>query len=417
MWLREGRVNMEQIGIELEQAVEIILNSVDEMERTQLIFTKEANGRILAEEIYAPFDNPPFHRSPLDGFALRSEDLTGASKAAPKSIQVIDTVYAGGYCNKTVKQGEAVRIMTGAPIPDGADCVIRLEDIEEVPSDEKTCILVDKELKHNENFCFKGEDVKKDTLLLQKGVKLTYIEQGILSSLGFDQIKVYDKLRAAVFATGDELVPPGIELTPGKIYDSNLLMIYARLCEFGITPIIAKHVSDDPVKVAEAIKMSCKSVDFVVTTGGVSVGDKDIFHEVLPILGAKRLFWKVNLKPGTPAMFAIYEGKPMFHLSGNPFAAATTFELLVRPYIAKAGMDESLYTKRKKVILEDDFIKISKGRRFIRGKAEDGKVSVPPAAKHSSGMLASMAGCNCLIDIPAGSDELHKGDEVEILLL
>lgn len=408
---------MEQIGIELEQAVEIILNSVGEMERTQFVFTKEANGRILAEDIYAPFDNPPFHRSPLDGFALRSEDLVGASKRAPKSIQVIDTVYAGGCCNKTVNQGEAVRIMTGAPIPDGADCVIRLEDIKEVLNVEKTFILVDRELTHNENFCFKGEDVKKGTLLLQKGVKLTYIEQGILSSLGIEQIKVYDQLKVAVFATGDELITPGTELKPGKIYDSNLLMIYARLCEFGITPIIANHLSDDPDKVAQAIRESFKNADIVVTTGGVSVGDKDIFHEVLPILGAERLFWKVNIKPGTPAMFAIYEDKPMFHLSGNPFAAATTFELLVRPYIAKASMDETLYTKRRKVVLEDDFIKISKGRRFIRGKEEDGKVSIPPAKWHSSGMLASMAGCNCLIDIPAGSEELHKGDEVEILLL
>ena len=408
---------MEQIGIELEQAVEIILNSGEGMKRTQFVLTKEANGRILAEDIYAPFDNPPFHRSPLDGFALRSEDLVGASKTAPKSIQVIDTVYAGGYCYRTVNQGEAVRIMTGAPIPDGADCVIRLEDIEEVQQNEKAFILVDKELKQYENYCFKGEDVKKGTLLLKRGVKLTYIEQGILSSLGFDQIKVYDKLKVAVFATGDELVAPGTDLKPGKIYDSNLLMIYARLCEFGITPILAKHLSDDPVKAAQAIKDSCISADIVVTTGGVSVGDKDIFHEVLPILGAKRLFWRVNLKPGTPAMFAIYEGKPMFHLSGNPFAAATTFELLVRPYIAKESRDETLYTKVKKVILEDDFIKVSKSRRFIRGKVEDGKVSVPPATRHSSGMLASMTGCNCLIDIPAGSKELHKGCEVTIRLL
>jgi molybdopterin molybdotransferase len=408
---------MEQIGIELEQAVEIILNNGKRMERTQWVLTREANGRILAEDIYASFDNPPFHRSPLDGFALRSEDLVGASKEMPKSIQVIDTVYAGGYCEQTVNKEEAVRIMTGAPIPEGADCVIRLEDIKEGFDEKKTSILVDLELERYENFCFKGEDVKKGTLLLQKGVKLTYIEQGILSSLGIEQVKVYDKLKAAVFATGDELIEPGTELKPGKIYDSNLLMIYSRLCEFGITPVIAKHLSDEPEKVASTIKECSERVDLVITTGGVSVGDKDIFHEVLPTLNAERLFWKVNLKPGTPAMFAIYKGVPMFHLSGNPFAAATTFELLVRPFIARGGRDESLYTMRKKAVLEDDFIKISNGRRFIRGKVEEGKVSIPPAAEHSSGMLASMAGCNCLIDIPAGTMELHKGSMVEILLL
>ncbi|WP_333650633.1 molybdopterin molybdotransferase MoeA [Lacrimispora sp.] len=407
----------ERTGIELEEAVTLILDSLTEPERTELVPAMEANGRILAEDVYAPFDIPPFHRSPLDGFALRSEDLLGASVENPKSIRIIDTVYAGDWCRQKVGQGEGVRIMTGAAIPEGADCIIRLEDVEEGSCREKDAIQVDREMAHNQNFCFQGEDVAKGTPVLYKGIKLTYVEQGILSSLGMEEVKVYHTLKVALFSTGDELILPGTELSPGKIYDSNLFLLYARLCEFGIKPVIAKPLPDRTEDVVKAIRESCEAADLVITTGGVSAGDKDIFHEVLPALGAKRIFWKVNLKPGTPAMFSIYEGTPMFHLSGNPFAAATTFELLVRPFLAKAGRDEGLHINRIRAILDEDFTKGSKGRRFIRGRVKEGKVTIPPSGKHSSGMLASMSGCNCLIDIPAGSGELEKGSEVEVLLL
>ncbi len=407
----------ERIGIELEEAVTLITDSLKVMERTELVPAMEANGRILAEDIYASFDIPPFHRSPLDGFALRSEDLSGASGDNIKSIQIIDTVYAGDWCRMKAGQGEGIRIMTGAAIPEGTDCVIRMEDVEEKVFEGRAFIQVDRELVHNQNICFQGEDVAKGTPVLCKGTKMTYVELGILSSLGMEEIKVYQTLKVALFSTGDELVLPGTSLKPGKIYDSNLFLLYARLCEFGISPVTARTLPDQTEEVVKAIKESSEDADLIITTGGVSAGDKDIFHEVLPVLGAKRIFWKVNLKPGTPAMFSFYEGTPMFHLSGNPFAAATTFELLVRPFLAKAGRDEGLHINRAKAILDKEFTKGSQGRRFIRGKLNAGRVIIPPSGKHSSGMLASMSGCNCLVDIPAGSGKLDKDCEVEVLLL
>lgn len=406
---------MGRVGIELEEAVQIILENGKEMDRTETVTIQEANSRILAEDIVSPIDNPPFDRSPLDGFALRSEDLAGATQTDPKQFVVVDTVYAGGVSKRKLQPKEAIRIMTGAPIPEGADCVIRIEDVKEEAG--QATILVGQELKPFENYCFQGEDVKKGTLILRAGEKLTYVEQGILASLGIDKVKVYEKLKAALFITGDEVVAPGMELRPGKIYDSNCMLLHSRLLELGVTPVVAKYLPDDPSIVANTIDATMKDVDFIVTTGGVSVGDKDIFHEVLPLIGAERLFWRVKLKPGTPAMFAIYKGKPMFHLSGNPFAAATTFELLVRPYIAKVCKDDRLAMLKGKAILKNAFLKASNGRRFLRANVQNGYVELPPVEKHSSGILSSMKGCNCFIDIPAGSSELAPGMEVDILLL
>lgn len=413
-----NHIDMEHIGIELEQAVEIILSNCKEIESTEEISVLQGNGRILAEDIYSHISNPPFDRSPLDGFALCSKDLEGASMTSPIKLVVIDRVYAGEYIDTELKQGQAIRIMTGAPIPKGADCVIRIEDVEEEENVlEYPTILVRKELKHHENYCFKGEDVEKGQLILSSGKKLSFIEQGILASVGIDKIKVYRKAKVAVFVTGNELIMPGDKLTPGKIYDSNLHLLYARLCELGVEPTIAKFLPDDANTTAKALKDSLLEVDFVITTGGVSVGDMDIFHEVITIMGAKRLFWKVKLKPGTPAMFSMYQDKPMFHLSGNPFAAATTFELLVRPYLSKVYHDSTLASCKRVAILNDDFKKRSKARRFLRAKVYNGFVTIPSLGKHSSGILSSMQDCNCLIDIPAGSNMLQKGSQVDILLL
>lgn len=413
---------MDLIGIELEQALDIILENGKETNKVEELSLWETNECVIAEDIFSTINNPPFDKSPLDGFALRSQDLQGASKDNPMKLAVVDTIYAGGYSSKEIEVGQAARIMTGAPMPKGTDCVIRLEDIEEIEAEEGIkkelpYILVGKELKRHENYCFQGEDVKKGSLILSKGEKITYIEQGILASIGLDKVKIYEKPKVALLVTGDELVAPGKNLSKGKIYDSNLTLLYSRLSELGFKPIIADYLSDDPELAAKELKKISETVDVIVTTGGVSVGDKDIFHEVLPIMDAKRLFWRVNLKPGTPAMFSTYQDTVMFNLSGNPFAAITTFELLVRPYLAKASRDKTIVSKRKKAVLGNDFSKASKGRRFIRAKEENGTVTIPEATKHASGILSSMKGCDCLIDIPAGSPKLVKGTEVEIVTL
>lgn len=408
---------MEQIGIELEQAVELILHHGVEQIKTHIIPVMKANGAILAEDIYAPINNPPFDRSPLDGFALRAGDSSHASKKHPVTLRVIDTVYAGGFCDKRLNAGEAVRIMTGAPIPFGADCVIRQEDTGFTPGKSEYTVEIYRELKVHQNYCFLGEDIKKGQMLLKAGTKITYIEQAILSSVGIMQVVVCQKPRVALFVTGDEVVPPGSQLKNGKIYDSNLTLLYNRLKEFQMEPVVAEYLPDQPEIIAEIIKKVSESVDIIITTGGVSVGAKDIFHEVYPMLQLERIFWKVKLKPGTPAMFSMYQGIPMLNLSGNPFAAITTFELLARPLLAKLSCDEGLNTVRIKGVLAQPFTKTSGARRFLRGNLIEGKVHIPPTEQHASGILASMAGCNCLVDIKAGTNPLDMGNEVEVILL
>lgn len=400
--------------IELEAAVSMILEHTAFLEETRSVAVLEAGTRILAEDFYAPMDNPPFSRSPLDGYALRAQDTRGAAEGQPAAFYVADTVYAGGYSSHRVGAMEAVKIMTGAPIPEGADCVIRQEDIR---TDDQGRVLVSCELKPYENYCFAGEDVRKGTLLLEKGRRMGHIEQAVLSSCGMEYVKVYRKLKVALLVTGDELVSPGACLNRGKIYDSNLQLLYGRFQELGITPIVAGRRRDDPKAIAAELADLSNEIDVVITTGGVSVGARDIFHEVLPLLNTKPLFWGIRMKPGTPAMFSVYKEVPMLHLSGNPFAAITTFELLARPMLAKLLGNRSLMPVRARARLADDFPKESPGRRFLRGKLEDGCVRMPPAGKHASGMLVSMLDCNCLVDIPAGSGPMTAGTAVDVVIL
>ena len=398
--------------IELEDAISVIKENCKEIDGYEVINLLEANGRVLGEDIYAPINNPPFNRSPLDGYALISDDTIGASKDNPVKLKVVDEVFAGSYSNMTLQKGEAIRIMTGAKLPEGADCVIRQEQTNE----SMEVVEIYEELKKYDNFCFKGEDIVKDDLLMKKGEVLTYVHLGILASMGFNEVKVKRKLKIALLTTGDEVCEPGKELKEGKIFDSNMHLINLRMRDFGIIPTYSEILGDDYKKIGERILEIIDDVDAIITTGGVSVGKKDIFHEVLPFIQAKRLFWKVNLKPGTPAMFSILNNKPILSLSGNPFAALSTFELLGRPLLSQLESNKNIDIKVVPAILDGEFLKSSKVRRFVRATYENGVAKVN-SNKHSSGMLFSMIGCNALIDIKGGSPSLSKGDKVSVILL
>lgn len=400
------------LNVELEKAVELMIQTVEEVSELDEIGLIDACGRIIGEDIYAPMNNPPFDRSPLDGYALIAEDTKEASNHNPRILEVVDIIYAGGFSEKVIKKGQAIRIMTGAKIPEGADCVIRQEQT----NYGEDIVEIYKELSQYDNYCFTGEDIKKGDLLIKKGELLTYVHIGILSSMGITKIKVKAEPRIALIVTGDEVGIPGKTLKEGKIYDSNLHLLYSRLNEFRIKPIVHEIIGDCGEKVGNRMREIIDNVDFIITTGGVSVGQKDILHDALPFIGAERVFWKVNLKPGTPAMYSLYKNKPILSISGNPFAALTNFELLGRPILAKLTGNKNLETKKIVAIMGDEFDKPSMRRRFIRAYFNDGKVNFI-GNKHSSGMLASMISCNCLIDVPKGTDKLSKGDKVNIILL
>lgn len=402
----------DRMRCQLEEAITLVKEVMTPDAQTEQVRLFEASGRILAEDVLAPHNQPPFPKSPLDGYAFRAVDSEGASKESPVVFTVVDEVMAGSVSSHILKAGEAVRIMTGAPIPEGADCVIRQEDTNY--GEETVEVYVP--LKPYDNFCFVGEDYKEGECLLTKGTKLSAIEIGLLASFGKQQALVYKIPEVHLITTGDELVMPGEPLRPGKIYDSNLYSIGVRLMELGIPVQTHDNVIDEPSAVAEAIREAAKTAKVIITTGGVSVGKKDIMHEVLTLLGAKRLFWKMDLKPGTPTLCAKYENTLLIGLSGNPFGAITNFEIFVRPVLAYLSGNLALIPQKKPGVLQHNFGKPSKVRRFVRARYEDGRIHLPQGS-HSSGVLSSMRGCNCLIDIPAGSEAVREGDEVWVRML
>ena len=396
----------------VEEAVKLILDRTKVMDQVEMVPLLECLGRVISQDMVSQFDNPPFDRSPIDGYACRSEDVLEATKANPVVLKVLEEIDAGQYSTVTVKRGEAVRIMTGAAIPEGCDCCLRQEstnygeDFVEVYQGERPWM----------NYCYKGEDFEAGVTMVAKGTKLGYVELSILASMGCAELPVYKMPRIALLTTGDEVTTPGEELLPGKIYNSNQTMLAARMLEFGIRPVVIDTVKDDPKVMAEVLKKVSEDVDVIITTGGVSVGKKDIMHGALPMIGAERIFWRVLLKPGTPTIFSIYNNIPVISLSGNPFGAMANFELLIRPMLAKMMSDPSLEPIRLNAKMADPFPKASRGRRFIRGIYRDGEVHMPKGL-HSSGVLSSLKGCNCMVDIKPGTDRLAVGDPVEIVLI
>ena len=408
-------------GISVEQAMEQILQYTPVINETEEVELNKAGGRILVQDMVAEFNNPPFDRSPVDGYACKAEDLADASSEHPVKLKVMEEIDAGQYSERVVESGQAVRIMTGAAIPKGCDCCIFQEDTD---YGEET-VEIYREVKQWDNYCFAGEDFKKGTTLLKKGTHIGYVEAAALAGMGAAKVPVYRRPKVVLLTTGDEVVEPGNPLPAGKIYNSNMTMLSARMMELGIEPFYMEAVKDNPQVMAEKIKEIAEQADMIITTGGVSVGKKDIMHESIRLIDAERIFWRVNMKPGMPTLFSVYEnasgGKvPVISLSGNPFGVAVTIELLIRPALEKMMQNPAIGLKEVTGVMADDFVKGIKGRRFIRAYWEDGRFHLPNGL-HSNGVLSSMAGCNCLIDTKTMEDKesksLKTGDKVSAVWL
>lgn len=377
----------------------------------QLIPLEQALGRTLARDIFAPHSQPPFPRSPLDGYALRAEDVQSASNDSPVSLQVTGCIYAGDSANIFLESGQAVRIMTGAMLPDGCNCVIRQEETIR----QGDHVLLCRPLTPYENYVPAGSDFSAGALLFSSGAKLDAASLGILATAGCCEVPVHRLPSVGLLITGDEVVDPDVQPLPaGKIHGANGILLTARMQELGLSEIHLRHAADDSVQVAKAIAELSEQCDCVITTGGVSVGEKDMLHQALPLLGAQQVFWRLKLKPGSPAMFSLYHGKPILSLSGNPFAALATFELLGRPMLAAFCPTPGLALQRQTAVLANRFPKESKLQRFVRASLQGGRVTLP--SDHSSGALFSLLGCNCLVEIPAGSPPLEAGTSVVVYL-
>ncbi|MDK0761586.1 molybdopterin molybdotransferase MoeA [Clostridium perfringens] len=402
--------------IALEEALEI-LNKNTKALKSEVVSIKDSLKRVLYGDVKSKINNPPFNKSVFDGYAFKSEDSKGTSKENPIDLKIVDEIFAGMWPEIEIKSGEAIRIMTGAPIPAGADCVLKQEETER----QGGLVKIFKEMKSNENISFMGEDIRIGETLIKKGKRLDYADLGIMASSGISEVLVYKKPKVSIISTGDEVCDINSTLKPGKIYDSNLYSLSARIEELGYNVLSMEHVGDNILKIGEAIEKAFEKSDIVFTTGGASVGEKDLMQKVSESIGFERLFWKIKIKPGSAVVCSKRQEKILISLSGNPNAALTTFELLGKSVLKKLeGEEENINIKREKGVLMDSFNKKSPQRRFLRGNViydEKGAKVYITQIKSGNGILSSLLNANCLIEIEKGNEGLNRGEVVNIIKL
>ena len=400
--------------IDLEEASELILKHINSIAQ-ETIDLKRALNRTLSIDVIAPLDFPPFNRSAFDGFALRSTDIASASSVHPVRLSIIDEIQAGQISNKIINANQTVKLTTGSAIPEGADIVIGFEDVIAFPD----YIDIVQPKKPYSNFCQAGEDIKKGEFVLSKGTVLDPASLGILASLGINQVSVYDTPRISVISTGSELVDINTPLAAAKIYNSNLYTLTSLIENLGGQPVSVGIIDDCPDKIATEIKSQLEHSQMVITTGGVSVGPFDLVKEALIKLGADILFWRVNLRPGTPVLGAYKDGKLILCLSGNPAASFITFQLLGVPAIKKLLGRQDYQLSYVKGFITEDFNKVSNQRRLLRGFGfvDKGVFKINLTGKQTAGIIKSTLNCNVLIDIPAKTQGLQKGDMVDCIFI
>ena len=391
-----------KIMIELEEALELVLSRIQPVE-TECVSITDAYKRVLAMDVTSEIAMPPFERSPLDGYAY----LATAGDPQPLQLNVVSEIPAGILSERVIVSGEAAKIFTGAPIPPGANCVVRMEDTEQV-GDQVTIL---RGVLPGSNRVPKGEEIKEGDLLLKKGFFLTPPAIGLLAAVGRDRVTVYRRPRVGLLSTGTELMDVGQPLSPAKIYNSNSYTLRGMLQESGckvlVIPIVADQI-DDTLEVLEMLG----DTDMVIATGGASVGDYDLMRHALTQFGCEMLFWKLNLKPGTPASVGLKEKQIFFSLSGNPAAAMVTFELLVRPALRKLAGRTTAEEGRFLVKMASRFGKKGKQRRFLRAQAvfENGEILADLTPAQGSGILRSMIGSRLLVDVPANHGPVEPGE-------
>ena len=396
-------------GISLEEALSRINGACKVICEEMTVPLGEAYGMITSRDHVSGIDVPSFPRSAMDGYAVKASDTAGACPDSPVPLKVIDEINAGDVSRASYSEGTAVRIMTGAKIPEGYDSVVKQEDTDQGTAE----VLIHQEISAYMNYCPVGENMASGDMAVPAGTRIGRIEAGLLAGCGFGEVHVRRPLRVGIVSTGSELTRPGESLAEGRIYNSISYMIASSVRSLGFEVSYDRLCPDEEDVIQDALLEVLKASDMVITTGGVSVGNKDLIHGVLDDIGAHKLFYRVSLSPGSPTVFALYENKPILSLSGNPFAALVNFDLYFHEAAASLMAAPCLGLKREKTIAGAPYEKVNKMRRIIRGRYEGGK-AYPVGKKNRSSVFSDMTECNCYMDIPAGHT-LGAGDEVEIL--
>jgi len=395
----------------VEQAQELVLQSIEELD-PEARDISQALDYFVSDTVVSPCNVPPFDNSAMDGFALRSDETASATVARPVRLRVAGTVRAGDARLLSISQGECLRIMTGAILPEGADSVVKIEDVE-VADDH---VLLTAPVPGGENVRIAGEDIHESDVLMVPGTQLRPQELGVLASLGIARITVTRKPRVSLLTTGDELVGIDDPLAPGKIRDSNRYSISGLVRRLGCEPVELGVIRDERKKMETAFKDALAGSDVVISTGGVSMGEYDLVRETISSLGEIK-FWKVNMKPGKPLLFAVASGKPVFGLPGNPVSCMVSFELFVRPALLKMMGSRTLFKEELEGRLVSGLSKRKGRSEFRRGKMrrEGDVLLVELTGPQGSGILTSLVRGNCLIHLPEGTEDLEAGASVRVI--
>jgi molybdopterin molybdotransferase len=399
--------------ISVEEAIKVILKSVNTL-GSEVVDITQSLGRVLAEDVDSQCNIPAFDYSAMDGYAVRSLDTKGASSGSPKRLRVVAELKAGDLPSAGVKEGEAIKIMTGAPIPEGADAVIMVENTRI----EDDTVVILKEVEEGENIRRIGEDVKKGDVVIQEGTLLREAHVGMLAALGVSRVRVTQRPRIAILTTGDEVINIEEELKPGKVRNANAYSLYSQVLRWGGIPVDMGIARDEVEQLREKLEASLEH-DLVLTSGGVSMGEYDLVKDVLIEMGMDVKFWKVAIRPGKPVLFGILRGKPVFGLPGNPVSSMVSFEVFVRPAILKMLNQRDEEMREVEAILEEDIKKKEGLRAFLRAKTrwKNSAYYTRTTGPQGSGILSSMVLANSLIILPEDKTVVRKGEKVCVRFL
>ena len=400
--------------ITIEEALFRILDHCQPLPH-QSVPLPEALNCVLARDIYTADDLPPFDASAADGYACRSGDLPEAGPENQVVLRFQDTVVAGGPPGPQLAAGATVRILTGAPIPPGADCVVMQEFVQA----RGVQVIFSDAVKAGENIRRRGSELPSGSLVLPSGLPISPAGVAMLATLGLPSVEVHRKPRAAVIATGSELVSPGQPLLPGQIRDSNSFGLAAALQALQIETVRTVTVPDDPQLIEKELGRALEEADLILLTGGVSVGDRDFVKEVASSLGVREVFWRIAMKPGKPNFLGVKDRKLLFGLPGNPVAALLSFHLLVRPAIARlSGLRES-FPLRLTAALGSELRKKPGRTEFVRAllTKEGQQWTARPLQAQDSNMMSGLAQATALIVFPLEAEYLPAGHAVDVIPL
>lgn len=385
----------------------IIMDAVQPIERTEQVVLLEAVGRVLAEEVGASMAVPPFARAAMDGYAVRAEDTFGAGNFSPKILELIEVIHAGESACQDVRPGSCIQVATGAPMPEGADAVVMVEDTEL----DGTKVRVYKPVYPQQHASPMGEDIKAGSLVLQRGVRLDPSKIGVLAALGLQKVAVYQKPQVAVVPSGNEILMPGDVLSPGKIFDINSYTLSALISENGGLPHIFPIMKDTLESAISTIREAL-ACDLIVLSGGSSVGERDMMVEAVQRMGELK-FHGIAVKPGKPTLCGIVEGHLLLGMPGYPTSCLTNGYGILAPALRKMARLGRRAAASLKAPMARRYTSTIGRHQYLPVRLDDGEVV--PVFKES-GAITSMADAEGYIEIPANADLLEKGEIVEVLL-